>query len=143
MNKCHQRQNRCSRRIFFSALVMTYLLAHVEIKAQLSSNMQTMMRRIDSGEFGGEARGGGGRRGARGSGQRRWIDDGRGYVATEGGDLVRYDTATGERQILMSAKELTPPGLERALPPGEASSTNTNRMLFATNPRSVMMRKTA
>jgi dipeptidyl-peptidase-4 len=43
----------------------------------------------------------------------------------------------------MSAKELTPPGLDRALLAGEASLSNSNRMLFATNPRTVMIRKTA
>src|ERR1043166_8562585 len=104
MNRRDQRQSVCKRKIFLSAFVMTALLAPIQIEAQLSSNMQTMMRRIDSGEFGGgEARGGGGRRGARGSGQRRWIDGGRGYITTERGDVVRYDTATGERQILISA----------------------------------------
>jgi dipeptidyl-peptidase-4 len=121
------------------------LLRPVPIEAQLSSNMQSMIRRINSGEFGGVGVGsrGGGARGGRGGGQRQWIDGGRGYTTTERGDLVRYDTATGERQVLMSAKELTPPGLERPLTPGESMSSNTNRMLFATNPRTVMIRKTA
>jgi dipeptidyl-peptidase-4 len=106
--------------------------------------MQAMIRRVNSGEFGGAFRGGGGR-GARGGGggQRHWVDDGRGYTTTERGDIVRYDTSTGQRRVLMSAKELTPPKLERALTPLDSSSTNRSRMLFATNPRSVMIRKTA
>jgi dipeptidyl-peptidase-4 len=43
----------------------------------------------------------------------------------------------------MSAKALTPPGLERALVPGESTFSNSNLLLFATNPRTVMIRKTA
>src|SRR2546423_5895955 len=43
----------------------------------------------------------------------------------------------------MAEKELTPPGLDRPLLPGESSVSNSNRMLFATNPRTVMVRKTA
>src|SRR6185436_4609487 len=107
MNRCNKRQNACGRRVCFSLLVIAGLLVTIRIEAQLSSNMQTMQRRIDSGEFAGEARGTGGRRGTRGTGQRRWIDGGRGYVSTERGNLVRYDTASGERQVLMSSKELT------------------------------------
>jgi len=56
---------------------------------------------------------------------------------------VRYDTATGKREVFMSAKQLTPPKLERPLSPVESGSTNANQMLFATNPRTVMIRKTA
>jgi len=133
------------RKTILAALTLLGLLTSFSIEAQLSSNMQSMMRRIDSGEFsgGGETRGGGGRRGARAGGERRWIDGGRGYSTIERGDLVRYDTATGNREVLMSAKELTPPKSERALAPVESGSTNANQMLFATNPRTVMIRKTA
>src|SRR5204862_7776108 len=45
--------------------------------------------------------------------------------------------------LLMSAKQLTPPKLERPLSPVESGSTNAYQMLFATNPRTVMIRKTA
>src|SRR5262249_52366875 len=65
------------------------------------------------------------------------------YTVIERSDLVCYDTATGKREVLMSAKELTPPKLEWALSPAESSSSSSNQMLFATNPRTVMMRKTA
>src|SRR6516162_2697811 len=114
-------------------------------QAQLSTNLQSMMHRINSGEFSGGPRGGGGFRGGRGGGggQQHWVEGGRGYTTIERGDLVRYDTATGNREVLMPAKELTPPKIERALVPIESGSTNANRMLFATNPRSVMIRKTA
>jgi len=62
----------------------------------------------------------------------------------ERGDLARYETASGKREVLMSAKELTPPQLGRALQPGETgSSTNGKIRLFTTNPRATMIRKTA
>jgi dipeptidyl-peptidase-4 len=123
------------------ALILSLLLSF-SAKAQLSTNMQDMIRRIDSGEFSGNDSGGG-RRGARGGGERHWIDGGRAYSTIERGDLVRYDTATGERTVLMSAKELTPPKSERALRPEQSGSTNENLMLFAANPHTVMIRKTA
>lgn len=53
--------------------------------------------------------------GGRGGGERRWIDGGSAYSTVERGEPVRYGAATGERKVLMSAKELTPPKLERAL----------------------------
>src|SRR6516162_8842257 len=132
MNQRHNRQIAPLRKIVVLALMLAWLPGPIRIHAQLSTNVQNMIRRINSGEFGGG-----------GGGQRRWIDGGRGYATTERGEFVRYDTATGQREVLMSAKELTPPGLERALSPGESSLSNSNRMLFATNPRTVMVRKTA
>jgi dipeptidyl-peptidase 4 len=130
------------RKTILFALTFVSLLVSIPTHAQLSSNMQSMIRRIDSGEFGG-GYSGGGRRGARGGADRRWIDGGSSYTMIERGDLLRYDTATGDCEILMSAKELTPPKGERALMPIESGSTNSNRMVFATNPRTVMVRKTA
>jgi dipeptidyl-peptidase-4 len=143
MNQRTNMQIAPLRELVFRALAITGLLVSIPTEAQLSSNMQSMIRRINAGEFGGDARGGGGARGARGGGLRRWIDGGSGYTAAERGDLVRYDTATGKREVLISAKELTPPKLERALSPVEFSSSATKIMLFATNPRTVMIRKTA
>ena len=50
-------------------------------------------------------------------GPARWIDDGAGYTTLEssesregGRDIVRYDTESGERSILVSAARLVPPG---------------------------------
>ena len=104
-----------------------------------------MIQRIAAGEFSGgnDGRGGAGRRGARMGGERQWVDGGRGYSTIERGDLVRYDTLTGKREVLMPAKELTPPGLERPVRPVESGATNGEHLLFATNPRTVMIRKTA
>jgi dipeptidyl-peptidase-4 len=133
------------RTAILPALTLLGLLISFSIEAQLSSNLQSMIHRIDSGEFsgGGEPRGGAGRRGGRIAGERRWLDGGSGYSTIERGELVRYDTATGKREVLMSAKQLTPPKLERPLSPVESGSTNSNQLLFATNPRTMMIRKTA
>src|SRR3974390_2361823 len=87
------------RRTFFGALALLGLAVSIPVHAQLSSNVQNMIHRINSGEFGGDMRGGRGARGARGGGPRLWVDGGRGYTSIEGGDLVRYDTATGAREV--------------------------------------------
>jgi dipeptidyl-peptidase-4 len=113
--------------------------------------MQSWMRRLNSGEFSGGARGGGGgRRAPRGGGGSEWVDGGAGYTAVERGnggtDLVRYDTASGDRKVLltMTAEQLTPPGMQNPLPFNErAASADGNAILFSTRPRATMIRKTA
>jgi dipeptidyl-peptidase-4 len=127
------------RRTMISAVLM--LLSSLPAAAQLSQNMQDMLRRISSSEFGG-GRGGAGAGG-------RWIDGGQAYTSTErnaGGasEIVRYDAATGRREVLMTAEQLTPPQLGKPLPFSEnTSATDGNHMLFATNGRPTMIRKTA
>src|SRR5579862_238569 len=61
---------------FFFAWTLLALLLSFPANAQLSTNMQDIIRRIDSGEFSGNDFGGG-RRGARGGGERHWIEGGR------------------------------------------------------------------
>lgn len=134
-----------------TALVL--LLGLLPAPAQLSTNMQEWMRRLNSEEFrGGPRGGGGGRRGVgRGGGAGDWVDGGAGYTAVEraangGSELVRYDTATGERKILltMTVEQLTPPGLTNPLPFSErAASADGKHILFATNARPTMIRKMA
>jgi len=137
------------RRIpFVSGLVLVVLVGSllfaIPAAAQLSQNMQDMLRRINAGEFGGA--GGGGRRGGAGGG--RWVDGGLGYVNIErnpkgGSDIVRIDTATGKREVLMSADQLTPPQLGKPLEFAEYTpSADGKRILFGTNGRLVMIRKT-
>jgi dipeptidyl-peptidase-4 len=132
---------RCGK-LLLSASALLSLLLSFPVRAQLSTNMQDMIHRIDSGEFSGNDSGGG-RRGPRGGGERHWIENGRAYSTIERGDLVRYDTATGDRTVLIAAKDLTPPRFDRALRPEQSGSKNGNLMLFAANPRTVMIRKTA
>ena len=126
-----------------SAVVVLWLLSALPARAQLSQNLQDMMKRIAAGEFGGA----GGRRAPGASG--RWVDGGAGYVAMErtsggGSEIARYDTATGQRTVLMTAADLVPPQAAGKPPVfGEPASTEDGRvMLFSTNPRPTMIRKT-
>ena len=124
-----------------AAILAACILGPLRGRAQLSSNMQSAIARIDGGQFGGGF--GGGRRGGFGGGAREWSADGQGYTTIERGDIVRYDIASGDHEVVMPAKDLTPPSSERALRPIESGSTNKNLLLFSTNPRPTMIRKTA
>src|SRR5271157_1384773 len=134
--------------IVSATLLLTGLLGALPAHAQLSQNMQDWMRRINSGEFsagGGRGAGGGGR-GGRGGGAGRWMDGGKAYVITEpasggGMESVRIDTATGARQVLPAEPPNTPPGGGRAAAAG--TSADGAKLLFSTNPHTVMIRKTA
>ncbi len=63
----------------------------------------TLDRIINSGDFSTE-----------GFGPARWLEDGSGYTTVEncdgGRDLVKYDPATGKREVLIASRELVPPG---------------------------------
>jgi dipeptidyl-peptidase 4 len=77
----------------------------------------------------------------------RWFDGGESYVAMEptsvpgarGVDVVKYDTATGtRREVLITARQLTPPGASEAIEIAELSWSNDhNRVLVFTNTRRV------
>ena len=100
------------------------------------------MRRLNSTEFSGAGRGG--RGGGRGGAGGRWVEGGKAYTSVERGEIVRYDAATARRDVLMTAAQLTPPETGRPLAFGEyAASADGRFMLFAANPRTVMIRKTA
>ncbi|MHB8054276.1 MAG: S9 family peptidase [Candidatus Aminicenantales bacterium] len=106
--------------------------------AQVTPRLQDWMRRLATPEFS-PARGGGG----------RWLDGGAGYLTTErnaagAGEIVRYETSTGKREVWMSASQLTPPELGRLLVVADyALSASGTKMIFAVNPRPTMIRKTA
>ncbi len=79
-----------------------------------------------------------------------WVDGGAGYTEVEHEsnttELVRYDTASGQHKAVftMTDAQLTPPGLKEPLPFNErAASPESKFILFATNPRTTMIRKTA
>src|SRR5580698_5457325 len=82
--------------------------------AQPSANMQKSLQEIFGGQGG---RAGGGGRGGRGGG--RWTDGGKGYLATERGEIVRYDTVTGQKTVLVSVAQLTPKQTGKPLTLGE------------------------
>lgn len=88
---------------------------------------------------------------SRGTGPFQWIDGGKGYTALErsasgsgGRDIVRYETETGARSVLIAASRLTPPGSNAPLAiehyewsPGDSSClifTNSRRV-WRTNTR--------
>jgi dipeptidyl-peptidase 4 len=128
-------------------LVVRFVLCAVTLgslpaAAQLSKNMENWMRRLGTAEFAGGGAARGGRRG--GGGPQKWVDGGAGYTVVERNEIARYDTATGKRTVLMSSQQLTPPQSGAALQFSQYSSTESGKqMLFATNPRGVMIRKTA
>ncbi len=136
------RTRRFRQTMTAAALILGSLFWAIPAAAQLSPNMQDMLRRIDVGEFGGGA---GGRGGAGG----QWIDGGQAYTSAErnpkgGSDIVRYDAATGKREVLLTATQLTPPKLGKPLQFSEYTpSADGNHILFAANPRPFMIRKTA
>ncbi len=77
--------------------------------AQVTPTLQEWMRRLGTSEFA-AARGGSG----------RWIENGAAYTAIErnaagAAEIVRYDTATGKREVWMAADRLTPPQLGKPL----------------------------
>ncbi len=140
------RMRHFARKVIISGFILGLFLISpalsIPAESPLSQNMQDILRRINAGEFGG-----GGRRG--GSGGGRWVDGGLGYVSIErnpkgGSDIVRYETTTGKREVLLSAEQLTPPALGKPLEFSEYTpSADGKRILFGTNGRLVMIRKTA
>jgi len=78
-------------------------------------------------------------------GPARWLNGGQAYTtlepssASQGAtDLVRYDTATGTREVLVSASQLAPPGAKEALKMEDyAWSGDLNRLLIFTNSKRV------
>jgi dipeptidyl-peptidase-4 len=112
------------------------------LPAQPSEKLQSMLERIFAGnEFSGGGRGGG-RRGA--GGGTRWMESGNSYAAIEGGEIVRYDTATGKRETLVSSAELTPKQTGRPIAVSDfAWSADGKKLLVATHPHRVMIRKPA
>jgi dipeptidyl-peptidase-4 len=80
----------------------------------------------------------------------RWLDGGRSYTTLEpstkgegASDLVRYDTATAQREVLVSAQQLIPPGEKKPIEIEDYElSADTNRVLIFTNSKRVWRRNT-
>ncbi len=82
-------------------------------------------------------------------GPARWLDDGTGYTTLEralsapGVDIVRYDPATGRRDVLVAAQRLVPPGQTDPLDVDDyAWSPDGRRLLVFTNSRRVWRQNT-
>ena len=78
-------------------------------------------------------------------GPARWLEDGKAYTTVEPSaehkgarDIVRYDTATGQRQLLIAASELVPPGAKDPLEIENYEwSSDKTRLLVYTNGKRV------
>jgi dipeptidyl-peptidase 4 len=78
-----------------------------------------------------------------------WLGNGDSYLDLEpsasgaGSDIVKYSTATGEREILVAAERLIPAGEKTPLPVEDYSlSTDGRRVLVFTNSKTVWRRNT-
>jgi len=83
-------------------------------------------------------------------GPARWLADGTGYATLESSetledakDLVRYDPASGEREILVAAENLVPDGAEAPLRVADYEwSADQSKLLIFTNTKRVWRRNT-
>lgn len=116
------------------------LLAISPLSAQTpDSTLLTLERIFSSREFAAER-----------FGPARWVDNGAGYTTLEsspetsgGTDIVRYETATGRREILVSAARLVPAGAKSALNIEDYQwSPDRQRLLIFTNSQRVWRRNT-
>jgi dipeptidyl-peptidase 4 len=80
----------------------------------------------------------------------RWLDGGKSYAILEPSgkaegarDLVRYDTATAQRELMLSASQFMPPGSDKPLAIEDyAWSADMNRVLIFTNSRRIWRENT-
>ena len=119
-----------------AALLVVSSPAHAQVPAATTANLKLI---FDSTYFDTQR-----------FGPARWIEDGTAYTTVErsaetkrGRDIVRYDTKTGARSILVPAASLIPPG--DSLPLGIADytwSADAKRLLIFTNTEKVWRQNT-
>ncbi len=87
--------------------------------------------------------------GAKGVGQLRWVDGGSGFLTVEpaadgkGREIVRHETATDARKVLVTAAQLTPEGADAPLAfQSFAWSDDNTKLLLFTNTRKVWRQNT-
>jgi len=120
----------------FIALLLLALPCLPAAAQQPDSTLLTLDRLFSSREFTGER-----------FGPARWLDNGAGYTTLEpspdfkgGTDIIRYDSATGRREILAAAKRLVPPGASTALEIENYEwSPDRQRLLIFTDTQRVLM----
>lgn len=143
----HPIEFRTARISRFALKISLLLIAVVSIfpaaSAQSPAVADLLRRQFVAGDFA-----------AKSYGPVRWLDDGKSYVTVEAStkeasakegthDLVRYDVATGQREILVAASQLTPPGAAKPLEIDDYSlSADMNRVLIFTNSRRVWRENT-
>lgn len=115
------------------------LFCTTTLSAQLPASVDTTLHRIfASSEFAPQR-----------FGPARWIEEGSAYTTLEkaadsnGYDIVRYATESGERSVLVSAKELTPAGDPTPLSIADyAWSADNSKLLVFTNTQRVWRQNT-
>ena len=115
-----------------TALVLGVLAAPVT--AQVPAPLTDMVRRIfASNEFGARQR----------FGPVAWIEQGAAYLAVEGSDIVRYETATGTRTLYVPGNQLIPAGQKDPLDIEDYTvSANGRQVLVFTNSARVWRQNT-
>src|SRR5580698_9561641 len=128
---------------FLSVLLAFFLaacLAGIPLHAQISPESDQLLHRMyASGDFE-----------VKYFGPARWLDDGAFYTTVEPSaavkdaqDIVRYQTATGKREILVSAAKLIPAGAKDPLAfENYAWSKDKSRLLLYTNSAPVWRQRT-
>ena len=143
IHACQHPRKSC--RIFFSAVACAaifvgVLLTAATAKSQESPDNKDFLRRAFlKHEFS-----------AKFFGPARWLNGGEAYTTVEASpiakgarDLVRYDTATGRSEMLVSASDLTPSGAKEPLTIDDYEwSADLKRLLVFTNSRRVWRRNT-
>ena len=122
------------RRLVLPSLAVLLLLVTPAVSAQQAdSSLLTLGRVYGSGEFATQP-----------FGPSRWLGEGSAYTTLEpaeggqGQDLVRYDVESGRREVLVTARELTPRGADAPLDVEDyAWSTDLHRLLVFTNTKPV------
>ena len=124
-----------------ASLVVAFALSGAQaLRAQLPAGVDSMLHRIfASGQFAGA-----------GFAPVQWTGDGAAYTTVEpaadssgGSDIVRYETATGARTVVVSARDLTPPGATAPLQFDDYTwSADESRLLLFTNTRRVWRQNT-
>jgi dipeptidyl-peptidase 4 len=123
----------------FIVCCIALLCSALPLSAQ-SPAMQAMLRRqYETGDFAG-----------RHFGPARWLEDGKAYVTVEASktnpgarDIVRYDTASGKSEVMISAADLVSQGQPRPLEIENYEwSDDMNRLLIYTNSQRVWRQNT-
>lgn len=115
-------------------VVLTLLLVCVTLHAQLPADLDAMLGRIFASQ---DFR-------PKSFGPARWLNEGTSYTTVEPSsisgarDIVRYDAATGARQVMVSAAQLKPQGADKPLTIDDYSwSAGGKRLLLFTNTKKV------
>ena len=75
---------------------------------------------------------------AKSFGPARWIENGAAYTTVEAKEIIRYETATGKRSVLISAAALTPPSATDPLSISDYQwSADAKQLLLFTNTKKV------